>query len=203
MSEILTFLLLAILMFLSVFYIVKKTSRCNVNVLPGPTGWPVYQTVLFSKVQALHLKLYDWTEKYGDIFQFEVLGRKFVSLNSPKVLRETFNQEPNATITSFRPTSFVGKYILDNFADLALTSPDPLWTKRRKLTHQLIRSYGEGLSIIESQVKENLQSMKRDIQSTANQNVDPTGIVEEFVLNTVEVLVILMIYFQGFRVYEI
>jgi hypothetical protein len=193
MSEILSFILIVILIILSVFYVVRKTTRQTVTILPGPKGWPVYQTILSFKVQALHLKLCDWTEKYGDIFQFEVLGRKFVSLNSSKVLREAFNKEPNATITSFRPTSFVGKYLLGNFADIGSASPDLLWTKRRKLTYQLIRSNGEGSPIIESQIKENLQSMKKDIRSTANQNVDPTSVVEEFVLNTVEVLVSLII----------
>jgi hypothetical protein len=142
-----------------------------------------------SKVPTLHIKLYDWTEKYGDIFQFEVLGKKFVSLNSPEVLREAFNKEPNATITSFRPATFAGEYLMDNFANVGAASPDPLWTKRRKLSYQLIRSYGEGLSIIESQIKENLQSMKKDIRSIANQNVDPANMVEEFILNTIEVLV--------------
>jgi hypothetical protein len=137
----------------------------------------------------LHLKLYEWTDTYGDIFQFEVLGKKFISLNSSEVLREAFNKEPNATITSFRSPSFGGQYLLDNFADVVTASPSPLWTKRRKLSYQLIRSYGEGLSIIESQIKENLQSMKKDIRSTANRDVDPSSIVEEFILNTVEVLV--------------
>jgi hypothetical protein len=144
---------------------------------------------LFTKVPTLHLKLYDWTEKYGDIFQFEVLGKKFVSLNSSEVMREAFNKEPNATITSYRPPSFAAEHLLDNFADVITASPDPLWTKRRKLTYQLIHFYGKGLSIIESQIKENLHSMKDDILSIANENVDPSSIVEEFIFNTIEVLV--------------
>jgi cytochrome P450 len=148
----LDFILIAVLILLSLFYIARKTVRQKEKTLPGPEGWPVYHIILFSKVPTLNLKLYEWTEKYGDIFQFEVLGQKFVSLNSSEVLKEAFNKEPNATITSFRPHSFAGEHLLDNYADLDLASPDPLWTKRRKLIYQLLRSYGEGLPIIESQI---------------------------------------------------
>jgi hypothetical protein len=171
------------------FYIVRKTARQKEKVLPGPKGWSVYQSILFSKAPTLHLKLYEWTEKYGNIFQFEVLGKKFISLNSSEVMRDAFNKEPNATITAFRPPSFAGEYLLDNYADVVLAPADSLWIKRRKLFYQLLRTYGEGLSIIESQIKENLRFMKKDIRSTASLNVDPGSIVEEFILNTVEVLV--------------
>ncbi|XP_048780498.2 cytochrome P450 1A1-like [Ostrea edulis] len=186
----LNFILIAILIILSLYYVVRKTGRQKGKGPPGPKGWPVFQIFLGSELPTLHLKLYDWTEKYGDIFQFEFVGKKFISLNSSEVLREAFTKEENSTITSFRPPTFTGEYLLDNYADVGFASPDPLWTKRRKLYYQLIRSYGEGLSIIESQIKENLQSMKKDIRSTGNRNVDPSSIVEEFILNTVEVLVI-------------
>ncbi|XP_048780499.2 uncharacterized protein LOC125683404 [Ostrea edulis] len=189
-SDMLNFILIAILIILSLLYVVRKTSRQRGKALPGPKGWPVFQIFLESELPTLHFKLYDWTEKYGDIFQFEFLGKKFVSLNSSEVLREAFNKEPNATITSFRPPTFTGEYQLGNYADVGFSSPDPLWTKRRNLTYQLLRAYGKGLSIIESQVKENLQSMKKDIQSIENKNVDPSSIVEEFILSTVEILTI-------------
>jgi cytochrome P450 len=185
----LNFIFFVVLIFLLLFSIIRKTTRQKRKILPGPKGWSVYQIIVFSEVPTLHLKLYEWTESYGDIFQFEVLGKKFVSLNTSEVLREVFNKEPNATITSFRPPTFVGQYLLNDSADVVLTSPDPLWTKRRKLIHQLIRFYGDGLSIIESQIKNNLQSMKHDIRSIANENVDPSSIVEEFIFNTIEVLV--------------
>lgn len=118
-----------------------------------------------------------------------MLGKKFVSLNSSEVLREAFNQEPNATITAARSPTFYGKYILDNYSDIAFASPNQDWTRRRKLGHQVLRAYGEGLSCVESKIKRNLVSVKEYLRSNENKNLDPSEIVEEFVLNTVEILV--------------
>jgi hypothetical protein len=175
--------------FLCVYYIVQKRNRPTAKVPPGPKSWPVIGILFEFDLPTLHLKLYDWTAKYGDIFQFELLGKKFVSLNSSHILRETFNKEPNATITAARAPTFYGEYQLDNYSDVAFASPNPIWTKRRKLTHQLLRSYGDGLSCIESQIKRSLKSLTKDIRSLESKNVDPSNIVEEFILNTVEVLV--------------
>lgn len=116
-----------------------------------------------------------------------MLGKKFVSLNLSDVLREAFNQEPNATLTADRPPLFLGKYVLED-ADVVLAQSGTV-TKRRKLSHQLLRAYGEGLSCREAQIKQNIISVKELIRSNENKNIDPSDIVEEFLLNTIEVLV--------------
>lgn len=174
---------------LIVFYSVHKFVNSNKNVPPGPKGWPFIGMLFELDLPTLYLKLNNWTAKYGEIFQFELLGKKFVSLNSSEILKEAFNQEPNATITAARSPTFYGKYILDNYSDIAFASPNQDWTRRRKLGHQVLRAYGEGLSCVESQIKRNLFSVKEYIRFNENKNLDPSEIVEEFVLNTVEVLV--------------
>lgn len=175
---------------LTVFYSVHKFVNSNKNVPPGPKGWPFIGMLFEFDLPTLYLKLNNWTAKYGEIFQFELLGKKFVSLNSSEILKEAFNQEPNATITAARSPTFYGKYILDNYSDIAFASPNQDWTRRRKLGHQVLRAYGEGLSCVESQIKRNLFSVKEYIRFNENKNLDPSEIVEEFVLNTVEVLII-------------
>lgn len=182
--------LIFILTALTVFYCVQKLVNSNNNVPPGPKGWPIIGILFEFDLPTLYLTLYNWTTKYGEIFQFELLGKKFVSLNSSEVLREAFNKEPNATITAARSPTFYGEYVLDYYSDIAFASPNQDWTRRRKLGHQLLRTYGEGLSCLESQIKSNLISVKEYIRSTENKNIDPSEIVEEFVLSTVEVLTI-------------
>lgn len=181
--------LVFVLITFSVFYCVQKLVNSNKNVPPGPKGWLFIGMLFEFDLPTLYLKLNNWTAKYGEIFQFELLGKKFVSLNSSEVLREAFNQEPNATITAARSPTFYGKYILDNYSDIAFASPNQDWTRRRKLGHQVLRAYGEGLSCVESQIKRNLVSVKEYLRSNENKNLDPSEIVEEFVLNTVEILV--------------
>lgn len=182
-------MLILVLIVLSLFYGVQKlVNYTTKNLPPGPKGMPVVGILFEFDILTLHLKLYDWTTKYGDIFQFDLLGKTFVSLNSSGVLREAFNQEPNATVTANRPPLFLGKYVLEN-ADVVFAQDNAV-TRRRKLGYQLLRAYGEGLSCRESQIKENIISVKELIRSNEYKNIDPSDIVEEFLQSTVEVLII-------------
>ncbi|XP_062613133.1 cytochrome P450 1A2-like [Saccostrea cucullata] len=186
----LEFVLFWSLICFSVYYTVQWTIRSSRKVLPGPKGWPAVGVLFEFDLSTLHFKLFEWSAKYGDIFQFEVFRKKFVSLNSSDILREAFSKEPNASITSARPQTFVGEYIFDNYSDIAFASPDSAWTKRRKLAFQLIRSYGDGLSCIEYQIKKKLRTVSEEIRHLDNKNVDPSDMVEEFILYTLEILII-------------
>lgn len=90
----------------------------------------IFWSDVWVKIAKLHLTLYDWA-KLRDVFQINMLGKKFICINSVDVLKDTFLKEPNATIT---------------YADVGFASPSPLWTKRRKVTYQLLHAYGEGLT---------------------------------------------------------
>lgn len=72
------------------------------NKPPGPKGWPYFGVTFEVKIAKLHLTLYDWAKQYGDVFQFNMLGQKFICINSVDVLRDTFLKEPNATITGLQ-----------------------------------------------------------------------------------------------------
>ncbi|XP_061166966.1 cytochrome P450 1A1-like [Saccostrea echinata] len=186
----LEFLLIGCLIFLSVYCAIQWIIRSSRKVLRGPKGWPVIGVLFEFDLLTLHFKLFEWTIIYGDFFEFELLGKKFVSLNSSEIVRETFNKEPNASITAARPSTFFGKYLFDNYSDLEFASPDSAWTKRRKLAFQLIRSYGDGLFCIEYQIKKELRSVTEEIRNLDNKNVDPSDKAEEFTLNTLEVMII-------------
>lgn len=157
---------------------------------PGPKGWPYFGVTFEAKITKLHLTLYDWAKQYGDVFQFNMLGQKFICINSVDVLRDTFLKEPNATITANRPPTFDGKYSLSNYADVGFASPSPLWTKRRKLTYQLLHAYGGGLTCLEKQILKNLQILKGEVQALDGRNTEPTVVVDNFIWNTVEILLI-------------
>ncbi|XP_061187828.1 steroid 17-alpha-hydroxylase/17,20 lyase-like [Saccostrea echinata] len=157
---------------------------------PGPKGWPIVGVVFEVDISKLHIKLYEWAQIYGDVFQFDLLGQKFVCINSIDILRELFLKEPNATITADRPLTFTGKYVCDDYADVGFSSPSVLWTKRRKLAFQLLHTYGNGLTCLESQILKNLQTIKDNIRSLSGKNIFPVDFVDDFIFSTVEVLII-------------
>lgn len=160
------------------------------DALPGPKGYPFFGVIFEVDVTRLHEKLYEWTQQYGDVFQFQMLGKKFFCINSMDVLRETFLQEPCATISASRPPTFVGKYLLRNYADVFLTSPSSLWEKRRKFVQRLLHTCGEGIASLETQVLKNLIHFEEKLRQNISNDVNPFEIVDEFILSTIEVLII-------------
>ncbi|XP_056013433.1 steroid 17-alpha-hydroxylase/17,20 lyase-like isoform X2 [Ostrea edulis] len=58
------------------------------------------------------------------------------------------------------------------------------------MMYQTLNAYGEGLMDRERQITQNLITMKNEIQSVIGQTVDPSDIVEEFILSTIECLLI-------------
>lgn len=127
----------------------------------------------------LYKKLYEWTQQYGDVFQFRMLGKTFVSINSVEVLRVTFLQEPCATISASRPPNFFGKYFFRNYTDLILASQSASWEKRRKFVHHLLHVYREGKTSLENQVMQNLSYFKENVRKTISNDVNPFEIVDD------------------------
>ncbi|XP_034304486.2 steroid 17-alpha-hydroxylase/17,20 lyase isoform X1 [Magallana gigas] len=160
------------------------------NGPPGPKGYPFFGVIFEVDVFRLHEKLYEWTQQYGDVFQFQMLGKKFLCINSVEVLRETFLQEPCATINAYRSPTFTGKYLLKNYSDVIFASPSSLWEKRRKFVYRLLHTYGEGITSLENQVLQNLIRFKGKIRQNISKDVNPFEIVDEFILSTIETLII-------------
>lgn len=178
-----------VLIFVISFLTILISKKCRLKKqFPGPKGTPVIGVIWGLDLASLHLKLYEWSKLYGDIFQFSCLGKKFLVINSSDVLRELFLKEPNSTITADRPETFFGNYIYKN-SDVVFASSDHKWARRRKLMYKLLHAYGEGLVDVERQIRYNLHSLTEEIRLLQNGTIDPSNIVEEFILNTIEVLV--------------
>ena len=96
------------------YFFAKKHSQ----PFPGPRGIPLCGVAFQVDKEGLHLTLYEWTKKYGEIFQFDVFGKTYVPLNSLEVMREVMGQEPTATITASRESTFFGNYIIAKDTDI-------------------------------------------------------------------------------------
>lgn len=170
-------LIFVIAIFLLSLYCFSTKTRSG---LPGPSGLPFFGVIFRIDFSRLHLKLYEWTNKYGEIFQFSLLGKTYISLNSAEIIREVLGTEPNATITSSREPSFFGEYCLENYSDIVFSPNDKEWTKRRKLVHKLLHSYGEGIQLLEGEILKKLKNVKRYVAENENKDLDPNDVVAEF-----------------------
>ena len=188
----LEYILSALILTLCVIFTIYFTKAKNEP--PGPKGYPFLGVVFEVDIYNTYQKLHEWGQTFGDVFQFQILGRKFVCINSMELLQETFLKEPNATITAHRPSSFIGKYLLDDYADIVSSSPSVTWTKRRKFSHRLLHAYGEGLESIETQILQNILTFKQNVRQISERNINPSSLVEEFILGTIEFLVKIYIH---------
>lgn len=178
-------LIIVLCVFIGALLLFRKRS----SQIPGPNGKPLIGNLLDLNLKSLHIKLFEWSKQYGDIFQFSIFSRKFVVINSSDILREAFLKEPNATIFAARPDLFFAKYFYLN-SDVAFSSLDPTWNKRRKLLHQKLNAYGEGLLNLEKQINRNLTTLMEELQLIEGQSIDPAPMVEDFIYNTIETLVL-------------
>lgn len=83
--------LVFVLIIFFVFYCVQKLVNLNKNVFFGLKGWFFIGMFFEFDLLIFYLKFNNWIVKYGEIFQFELFGKKFVSLNLFEVFREVFN----------------------------------------------------------------------------------------------------------------
>ncbi|XP_056013438.1 cytochrome P450 1A1-like [Ostrea edulis] len=169
--------------------VLKK--RQKEKKFPGPPGKPFLGVLFDLDLDKLYVVLHKWSKQYGDLFQFTCVGKKFLVVSSSELARDLFLKEPTATTTAGRPATFIGQYFFRPNSDVVfVTTPDKNWTKRRKMMYKTLNAYGEGLMDRERQITQNLITMKNEIQSFIGQTVDPSDIVEEFILNTIEDLLI-------------
>ncbi|XP_061190692.1 steroid 17-alpha-hydroxylase/17,20 lyase-like [Saccostrea echinata] len=179
-------LLMAIICFLTILVLRWQKQK----PFPGPKGWPVLGVLLELDLNRLYITFDKWGTLYGDVFQFMCLGRKFVCVNSSDIIRDILLHEPTATHMAGRPEIFVEKYFYMHKNDVVFSPPDKQWAKRRKLLYKMLNAYGEGLVKIEHLIKENLLAMKDVIDTYNGHTIDPSSLVERFILDTVEVLLI-------------
>ncbi|XP_056013423.1 steroid 17-alpha-hydroxylase/17,20 lyase-like isoform X3 [Ostrea edulis] len=174
------------------YFAFSVLKRCQKDKkFPGPPGKPVLGVLCDLDLEKLHVTFNKWSKQYGDLFQFTCLGKKFLVVSSSELVRDLFLKEPTATTTAGRLATFAGRYFFRPNSDVVFaTSPDQNWTKRRKMVYQILNAYGEGLMDRERQITQNLITMKNEIQSFIGQTVDPNDVVEEFILNTIEDLLI-------------
>lgn len=84
---------------------------------------------------------------------------------------------------------------MENYSDIVFSPNDKEWTKRRKLVHKLLHSYGEGIQLLEDEVLEKLKIVKRYVAENKNKDLDPNDVVAEFLFENLTSVVI--IFFIG------
>ncbi|CAH1400222.1 unnamed protein product [Nezara viridula] len=125
-AVILCLICVLLVLFVGYLAIYWKPSR-----LPGPRGLP-YFGIAFSMIgitskDIIH-HLMKWFEEYGDIFEFQILGQKYVFVTDPQLLQPILSSNTNITKGRFEYSFF-----RPMFNDGLIISDGDKWRTRRKL----------------------------------------------------------------------
>lgn len=78
-------------------YLYHYLMRKKRNYPPGPPGWPLFGnlfTLLFSKKHQ-HEVIYEWTEEYGPIFKFSLVGTNVYIISDMKLIQDAYQKNSN------------------------------------------------------------------------------------------------------------
>lgn len=86
-----------------------KHAPLKGNLLPGPDGLPFLGSYFDIQDDNLHLKLYEYAEKFGKILRFKVILDNVVVLNDLDLMKKAFTDEPHRKYFNDRLDLFYGQ----------------------------------------------------------------------------------------------
>ncbi|KAK7480491.1 hypothetical protein BaRGS_00028225 [Batillaria attramentaria] len=158
---------------------------------PGPRGLGAMVCMIKSlKEGTLHKQAQVWSDQYGELVLCRTPIGNFCFLNSVRMIREMLTHKEREALTNDRPRSFPGWYILYNYRDVVSSGPnfDSDWLKRRRLFHQAIKFYGDGVERFESTVQKQLERLTSEIDGKAGGEIDMENLLSYSLLCVLIVL---------------
>ncbi|KAG7085591.1 hypothetical protein E1B28_003142 [Marasmius oreades] len=145
-----------LILFISVFTLrlLVKRHRRWLHLPPGPKGLPIVGNIVETRAIANSneppwVTYSKWSDIYGDIFTFQVLGSRTVILNSYKAIMEllerrsyNYSDRPCTSVNAQRFTQVLGSciavstYVTDLHLVLSVMRYSDWWRLHRKTVHQ-------------------------------------------------------------------
>ena len=91
---------------------------------PGPRGPPLIGQAFNLDTSHMHHQFMEWQKVHGDFFMFKILGKHFVVISHPDILRKMFDTEKYRCRFNDRPASFMGSYVIGETKDIIFRSYD-------------------------------------------------------------------------------
>jgi cytochrome P450 len=110
-----------------------KTPKGYAKV-PRVPGWPIVGNTLQLGPHP-EATLYDWGQKYGELFIVKVLGIDFFVTASPEAIKEVFDKQ--SAVTSSRPYTPAFSEVISEGYRMVNMQYGPKWRQLRSIVHKL------------------------------------------------------------------
>lgn len=91
---------------------------------PGPRGPPLIGQAFNLDTSHMHHQFMEWQKVHGDFFMFKVLGKHYVVISHPEILRKMFDTGKYSCTFNDRPASFMGSHVIGDTKDIIFRNYD-------------------------------------------------------------------------------
>ncbi|XP_045178753.2 cytochrome P450 2E1-like isoform X2 [Mercenaria mercenaria] len=150
----------------SLYKLVQWRNEKTGKNIPGPHGLPLIGCANEVRADNIHLKLMEYAEQYGEIFQLKMLVKNFIVLNSESILRLAFSDEHYKQYFNDRAQMFFGHHFRCRNQSIGMISDGAGKGHKigRKEFAKAIHAYGSGLQKLEDNVMTEMELLVKRIE---------------------------------------
>ncbi|XP_028818306.1 cytochrome P450 2J2-like [Denticeps clupeoides] len=179
-----TNVLLFVVVFALCFDFIKH--RKPKNFPPGPPwSLPFVGDFLRINFTRMHLDLYEFAKKYGNIFSMNIFGPRAVFLNGTKMLKEAFVQ--NGENFADRPHFPIFEDAIGDNGVVA--SNGYAWKQQRRFALYTLKNFGLGKKSLEPSIQQECRCLNEAVGQERGKPFDPHWLVNNAVSNVICALV--------------
>lgn len=143
----------------------------NLSKYPnGPFPLPV-----FGNIHILGTKSYkvlkELSKKYGDVYSISLGMERVVIVNTIEAVNDGL-VEKGVDFVGRPQNAYLLKFVTREFSGIGLQDYNKKWISMRKIAHQSLRLFGDGLKKIESYVLEECEDLEKSLKATEGTPID-------------------------------
>nr|AEW43452.1 cytochrome P450 [Solen grandis] len=142
------------------------------TTLPGPRGPPLLGQAFNLDTSHMHLQFLDWQKRYGDIFMFKVLGKHYMVVSHPDIIKDMFITCPHANKLNDRAVSFMGSHVIRDTKDIVFRNCDAQQRCLKEATMKYIENTLMSEAWFYDDIKDEVIGIQEDIRSAIDKPFD-------------------------------
>lgn len=179
---------------------VTSSNHVIMSEPPGPRGPPVFGQAFNLDTSNMHLKFMEWQKVFGDMFMFKILGKHYLVVSHPDILKKMFVTCEHAKMLNDRPASFMGKYVIHRTKDILFRSLDEKQQYLKLATMDYVDDKLQGVKWFYEGVKEEIVSVINDIDHTKDCDIDIIGYMDRL---AAKIIGLLVSYFDTVKLFAV
>ena len=136
----------------------------------------------------MFLKLSEWADRFGPIYEINLLGQRTIILNNAEIVRKAMSGDSKFVFAG-RQASFYGEHVLHKSESIGFTNDVEFGSRMRKAFTQGLHIYGDGIKAFEDTVMKENAALVTNMKKYEGRDFSPNGMISVALGNIISVLV--------------